>query len=77
MVIYDANNCRKFIKKIKNMNKKMHSQHRKATLSLQNNLVNTSSHGIGNLIKRSRLNLHAVDSSMNSSNHDSARMKNQ
>ncbi|TNV87478.1 hypothetical protein FGO68_gene6489 [Halteria grandinella] len=35
MVIYDANNCRKFIEKIKNMNTKIHSEHKRATRSLQ------------------------------------------
>ena len=42
MVIYDANNCRNFIEKIKKMNSKMHKDHRKANNSMESNLVNTS-----------------------------------
>ncbi len=37
MVIYDANNCQKFIDKIKKMNKQAQYSHRKTTKSIQDN----------------------------------------
>jgi len=40
MQIYDANNCQRFIDKIKKMNKKMHRVHRKSLA------VNSSMHGL-------------------------------